>query len=165
MKKVFRSILLNKNSYLYIALSFCAAVITLNQNLFATEKQLSLEHKQLSTDLNYYNYLYAKSKKHDFAIGADDEVFWKKGLAFHGIVLIVKDNCDHCRRAEAKLIMASLDHADTVYLIIKNQNTISESKLEEFGITCTPAVFINGKKADGWETSGFLERFTKDCGC
>jgi hypothetical protein len=51
------------------------------------------------------------------------------------------------------------------YLVLKNFQSLSAEELDRFGISRVPAVFINGKMAEGWDVPGFLDEFTAGCGC
>ena len=105
------------------------------------------------------------SRYHEFEIAPSDTVIGEKGVAIHQIVMFYKDNCNHCRLAKKKLAEIVTQHDMAVYLVLKNVKNLTARQLKRLDVTKTPAVFIDGKMAAGWEVSGFLDVFTQDCGC
>jgi uncharacterized membrane protein/glutaredoxin len=142
-----------------------ALTIFLGLNLFATQKQLMAEQKKLGTNLNYFQYLYRNSPLHPIPITANDQVVGDPDVAIHQIVLIYKDGCRHCLAAEEKLAEEVKKNPEGVYLVMKNFRNFSAEELDKLGISRAPVVFINGKKAEGWDVPGFLDEFTAGCGC
>jgi uncharacterized membrane protein/glutaredoxin len=142
-----------------------AANILLSLNLAETKYQLQAEQNKLNENLHYYRYLYDKAEKHAFTIDPKDAIIGEKAIALYQIVLIYKDKCFHCRKAKEKLTTIVKNHDTAVYLILKNHKYLSEKLLTSLKIRQLPVVFIDGKRADGWDVPGFLKEFTDDCGC
>ena len=67
--------------------------------------------------------------------------------------------------AKEKLTAMVEKHEMSVYLVIKNVRSMSAGNLIDLNVTSFPAVFIDGKLAQGWEVPGFLDPFLEDCGC
>ena len=134
-------------------------------NFFDAKNQLKAAQLKINQNHQFYQYLYEKSPKHDLTISDNDIVVGEKAIAIHQITLFYKDNCNHCFTARNKLIDIVRSHESAVYLVLKNARTIPKQQLNSLEITKLPAVFIDGKFAQGWMVPGFLEKFTEDCGC
>ena len=140
-------------------------IVFLGANLIETRHQLGIEQKKISENLQYYRYLYKKEAAHVFKINPEDTLIGDQDYSIHQIVLIYKDGCSHCQIAEKKLSEIVRNHDMAVHLILKNFKNISKTQLDELKVTKTPAVFINGRYAKGWEVHGFMSEFAEDCGC
>ena len=80
-------------------------------------------------------------------------------------MFLYKDGCNHCRRSKEKLINAVVESDGAVYLVMKNVSANSKQKMSQWDVSKVPAVFVDGKRALGWEVPGFLNKFTENCGC
>jgi len=134
-------------------------------NLWASHTELVDERKKLGQNLEYFHYVYRNSPLHSLPVSEDDQVIGDPELAIHQIVLVYKEGCRHCRATREKLTATVQAHLDGVYLVLKNFQSFSAEELDRFGISRVPAVFINGKRAEGWDAPGFLDEFTAGCGC
>jgi uncharacterized membrane protein len=134
-------------------------------NLFATRNQLVAEQKSRGENLSYFQYLYRTSPLHPIAVAADDQVIGNPEVAVHQIILVYKEGCRHCLAAREKLTTVVRNHPAEIYLVLKNYRNFSAAELDKLGISRAPAVFINGKRAEGWDISGFLDDYTVGCDC
>jgi uncharacterized membrane protein/glutaredoxin len=139
--------------------------IVFGSNFFETKFQLEREQEKLKENLTYHEYLYGKSKQHQFDVNVGDHVIGEKGIAIHQIVLLYKDGCKHCGKAKKKLSRIVKKNENAVYLLLKNVKSLSRTQLEELKAARVPSVFVDGKMAAGWDVPGFLDKFTEDCGC
>ena len=142
-----------------------ALTVFFGLNLWASHTELVSERNKLGQNLEYFHYLYRNSPLHSIPVSAADRVIGDPELAIHQIVLVYKEGCRHCRASREKLTVAVLAHQEGVYLVLKNFQSFSVEELDRFGILRVPAVFINGKRAEGWDVPGFLDEFTAGCGC
>ena len=142
-----------------------AFTVLLAINLAETRYLLRLEQAKASRNLEYARFLYKQEKTVDFSISPDDEVFGDKALAVHCIVLIYKDGCPHCRAAREKLIPIAMEHPETIYLITKNYDTLQDKSIGDQPIRNVPLIYVDGKRAEGWELPEFFRPFIEDCGC
>ena len=145
---------------LLLAINFILAA-----NLLDTRQQLSVERHKTVNNLLYYRFLYDTAKPNHFTIEPQDSVFGEKGIAVHQIILLFKDGCLYCKKAKEKLTATVEKHELSVYLVLKNASSMSPVKLKDLNVARLPAVFIDGKLAEGWELPGFLDPFLEDCGC
>jgi len=142
-----------------------ALAVFLAANLHATRNDLDLEKKKLGENLGYFQYLYRNAPFCSLQYQAGDLIIGNDSEATHGIVLIYKDGCRHCRQAREKLAALVRDNPAAFYLVLKNHERLSAEELERLEISRLPAVFINGKRADGWDLPGFWDEFAEACGC
>jgi uncharacterized membrane protein/glutaredoxin len=151
-----------------IALSILsAAVVIFGLNWMEARHQLSMERARLKENLDYYSYRYETAQRLELRVQAGDAVVGERAVAPHQIVLFYKHGCGHCQAAREKLTAVVKRHENAVHLILKDVQRLTDverARLKE-QISKLPAVFVNGKHADGWEVPGFLDRFTLDCGC
>jgi glutaredoxin len=165
-RKYLKSYFLNAQTAAITLISLLLATnIVSGANLLETKYHLQEERKKLSENLQYYSYLHNQSKAHEFTIAPTDKVIGEKAIALHQILLVYKDGCSHCERAKTKLSLSVRKHHLAVYLVMKNIDSLSKAQLKQFGITRVPVVFIDGKRADGWEMPGFMDAYFEDCGC
>ncbi len=158
--------LLEPKSITIAAFSLLVALnVVFSANLLEARHQLASERQKLEDNLQYFKYLYRASKYHEFEIVPSDIIVGEKDVAIHQIVMLYKDSCNHCRQAREKLSNLVDQNYMSVYLVLKNVKSFSPHQLKALNVTKTPAVFIDGKMAVGWEMPGFLNEFTKDCGC
>jgi len=152
-----------------ITISVFSLLVALNvvfgANFLEARYQLASERQKLEDNLQYFKYLYRTSAYHEFEIAPSDTLVGEKGVAIHQIVMFYKDGCNHCRQAREKLSNIVDQNYMAVYLVLKNTKRFTPHQLKTLGVTKTPTVFIDGKMAVGWEMPGFLNEFTKDCGC
>lgn len=139
--------------------------VGLATNLLDARQQLSFERSKTVNNLLYYRYLYDTAKPKFFLIEPQDKVIGEKGIAVHQIILFFKDGCPYCNKANEKLTGMVEKHEMSVYLVIKNVRSLSPDNLNNLNVARLPAVFIDGKLAEGWEVPGFLDPFLEDCGC
>ena len=142
-----------------------ALTVFLALNLWASHTELVAERNKLGRNLEYFHYLYRNSPLYSLPVSAADRVIGDPDVAIHQIVLVYKDGCRHCRAVREKLTATVQVHPEGVYLVLKNFRNFSAEELKRFGISRVPAVFINGKRAAGWDIPGFLDEFTAGCGC
>ena len=141
-------------------LVLCAA------NWWLTTLNLNATNERIVGNLQYWQFLHRQQPKHSFIPKEGDEAFDLDGEGFHQIVLIYKDGCQHCKRAKEYLGNLARNNSDTVYVIFKNINSLSVARLHEIGVKGAPAVFLNGRLAEGWEVSGFFREVLGDeCDC
>ena len=165
-RKYLKSFFFNTKTAVITLLSVLLATnIVSGTNFLETKYHLNAERKKLNSNLQYYSYLHKQSKIYEFAIAPSDRVVGEKAFAGHEILLIYKDGCTHCARAKEKLSTWVREHHLAVYLVMKNIDGISKEHLRQLGITRVPVVFIDGKRADGWEIPGFMDEYLNDCGC
>jgi len=139
--------------------------VVFGANFLEARHHLDSERQKLNENLQYYQYLYHTAEYHEFDIVPADEVIGEIGLAIHQIVMFYKDSCNHCRKAKEKLSAIVQENDMAVYLVLKNVKDFTPHQLQALNVSQTPTVFIDGKKAAGWEVPGFLNEFTRDCGC
>ena len=149
-----------------IAAGVFSLLIALNvafgASLLEARYHLAAERRKLQENLQYHQYLYQSSNYQEFEIAPTDIVVGEKGVAIHQIVMLFKDNCDHCRKAKETLSALVREHEMAIYLVLKNVKDFTPDQLEKLQVTKTPAIFIDGKLAVGWEMPGFLDEFTED---
>ena len=109
--------------------------------------------------------MYADAPEHVFPIGSNDQVFGDRGTAIHQIVMIYDDACPPCEAVMEKLIAVVHSHDQAVYLIVKHRRHTPALLLHRLDIIRIPAVYIDGKYAEGWNYQDFLQPFIDDCGC
>lgn len=141
-----------------------ALLVIAASNLLLSRHQLTLERTKVSDNLQYQQYLYQSSVVHEFAVESTDQVIGEEE-AVHQIVLIYKNTCRSCKIAKKELSQVVKQNSAAVYLIMKNHQDLPVERLKELGVEHVPAVFINGRRALGWDMPGFLDQFTEDCGC
>lgn len=142
-----------------------AADITLSAGFLETKVLFQSEQRKIRNNLEYYRHLYQSSPLHSFTVAPADLVIGEPAIALHQIILLHKEGCVHCRAAKEKLADIVRKHDRAVYLVIKEASGISPSTLQGLQVQQVPAVFIDGRFAEGWQAPGFLETFTDDCGC
>jgi uncharacterized membrane protein len=144
-------------------------LISLNVTLFASLLEMKALYKReqgkIQNNLEYYRYLYKASPLHSFNLESGDLLLGEPAIALHEIVLFYKEGCGHCRAAREKLAELVRKHDSAVYLVVREVSRMSPSALENLQVRQVPAVFIDGRLAEGWQLPGFLETFAKDCGC
>lgn len=140
-------------------------VVFLGANLHATRNELVNEKKNLGENLGFSEYQYRNSPYRQFAWGPDEEIVGDRRRAVHEIVLFYKDGCKHCKKAREKLVGLVQKYPREVYLVLKNTKEVPPELLKELQIDRVPEVFINGKRAAGWDIPGFLDKYTEDCDC
>lgn len=155
----------SKNNYrrtLIIALAIGVNIFLLSNLIESKFKIKSLiDSKQRTVD--FYNSQYQKSPYIDFEINDDDIVYAQNGHGLHTITIIYKKSCKHCQRAIEILKKFTISNQDTFALILKNYDSIQTSLKKKLDIKKVPAIYIDGKYTDGWESSDFMNNFT-DCG-
>ena len=130
-----------------------------------TNLLLHKEQEKIQANLDYYRYRHQSARFVNFAISPGDAVVGEPGMGLHQIVLLHKEGCSHCRRAKELLSDIVRKNNKTVYLVVKETSRLSGPALEEAGVRHVPAVFVDGRHAEGWQVPGFLEQFTEDCRC
>jgi hypothetical protein len=115
--------------------------------------------------LSDYQNRYHSETLHLFIAGSRDTVIGEPAISAHQIVLISKEDCAPCREARERIEKRTLDHPTAVHLIIKDISSLSPSALQQLGVEQLPAVFVDGRFAEGWYLPGFLDTFVQDCGC
>ena len=154
-----------KSLAVFVISLLAALNVTFGASFLEARRELAAERGKLQQNLQYYKYLYAMSEYHEFEIEPADIVVGEKGIAIHQIVMFYKERCDHCRAAEEKLSAIVEKNDLAVYLVLKNVKHFTPRQLDTLGVGKTPTIYIDGKKAAGWEVPGFLNEFTRDCGC
>lgn len=134
-------------------------------NLAIARHQVTEERRKTTENVSYLKYMHLRSQEHSFSIEPDDAVIGKPGLAQHQITLIYKDGCLYCTKAKEELSRTVGTYPTAVYLLLKDYRKISRQRLEEIEVKRAPAVFIDGRRAEGWDVPGFLAPYTEDCGC
>lgn len=142
-----------------------AANVMLSASLLETKILYRGEQQKIQNNLEYYQYLYKASPVHDFTIEPGDLLLGEPAIALHEIVLFHKEGCGHCRKAKEQLSELVRKYDSAVYLVIKEVSRLSPSVLEKLQVRQVPAVFVDGRFAEGWQLPGFLDTFAKDCGC
>lgn len=112
-----------------------------------------------------YLHRHQQAEVHVFHVEAEDRVVGERGVAIHQIVLICDRHRHECQSARETLISLVQQHDRAVYLILKNRKNLSEEHLRKLNLGTAPVVYIDGRRAEGWEVPGFLEYFAEDCGC
>jgi glutaredoxin len=130
-----------------------------------TRSALAALRSEAGKDLAYYQYLHDRSPAHDLVVSPGDTVVGEPAIAVHQIVCFYKDGCSHCRDAKKRLTEIVRGHDTAVYLVMKNVASITEDRLRDYEVKRVPAVFIDGRRARGWQVTGFLDRYVEDCGC
>jgi uncharacterized membrane protein/glutaredoxin len=142
-----------------------AANVTLAAGFLESKILIQGEQKKIRDNLDYYRYLHHSSTHHSFTVAQDDAVIGEPAIALHQIVLLHKDGCGHCRAAKEKLTEIVQRYDRAVYLVVREVSRMAPSELERLQVRQVPAVFVDGRFAEGWQVPGFLDAFTLDCGC
>ena len=145
--------------------AWLATTVTLGVALADSRSQLADTRKTIEGDLDYYRYRHQASPAHRFEPSPTDTVVGEPAIALHQIVLFYKDGCSHCKEARKRLSRAVHRHDTAVYLLLKETGRMDTALLQRYGIEGVPAVFIDGRRARGWQVPGFLAPFVEDCGC
>ena len=145
--------------------AWMATVIVLGTALAESRNQLADTRKKIEDNLDYYRYRYQISPAHRFEASPADTVEGEPAIALHQIVLFYKFDCSHCKEARKQLSQTVHRHDTAVYLLLKEVGPMDTALLERYGIEGVPAVFIDGRRAKGWQVPGFLTPFVEDCGC
>lgn len=152
-----------------IRVSLAAFAVALNVTMAASlveaRRELAFERDKMKGNLAYYQYLHDSSTRLAFSIGPEDQVVGEPAIALHQIVCYYRDECRHCSAAKAHLKALVNAHDTAVYLILKNVRHIPRERLQTVHVSQVPAVFVDGKRAEGWEVAGFFDRYVNDCGC
>lgn len=156
---------LKKHFNLLANITLIVLVFFLSVNLLESRIFYKREKEKNAKSLRYYLYLYEKSPKNDFTIDPGDIKTGFQNKQLIQLVLIYKDKCYYCKKAQKKLKEIVTKHSNIVYMIEKNYKNLSEERLKQLNIKKVPAVFINGKFAEAWDIPGFLTEFIKNCEC
>lgn len=139
------------------------ALLLIDHAYLATS--LQKERKKLDDNVNYYLYLYEKSKLTEIPVEVEDEIYGEQETASIKIMLIYKDGCPHCVEAKKKLTALFYKNIGTVCLIFKNKKHSTKEELQSWGIQKVPAVIIDDHPARGWDSPGFLNYIVDNCDC
>ncbi len=142
-----------------------ATNVVMAAGLLETKVFLFKEQAKLQENLDYYRYRHQSAQFINFAVSPGDMVIGEPGIGMHQIVLLHKEGCGHCRQARERLSDIVRKHDRAVYLVVKETSSLGHAALEEMQVRHVPAVFVDGRHAEGWQVPGFLDQFTKDCGC
>lgn len=142
-----------------------AANVTLLAGFLETQALLQREQAKIRNNLEYYRHLYQTSRVHSFDVAPGDLVIGEPAIALHEVVLFYKQGCAHCRAAKERLTELVQKHDTAVYLLMKDAERVSPATLQELQVHQVPAIFIDGRFAEGWQVDGFLDPFVEDCGC
>jgi hypothetical protein len=112
-----------------------------------------------------YQNRYHSGTLHLFIAGSRDTVIGEPAISAHQIVLISKKDCPPCIEARDLIERSVLTHPTAVHLIVKDISSFSPSAQQQLGVEQLPAVFVDGRFAEGWYLPGFLDTFVQDCGC
>ncbi len=126
---------------------------------------LQAEWARTRESLSYARYMYEQAPRHVFGVESTDLVIGNPEKAVHQIVLLYKEGCRHCAAAREKLSAVVRQNPSAVFLLLRDIRHMQEEEKTKRGIDKVPQVFVNGKRAEGWELDGFLVPFTEECGC
>lgn len=149
---------------MFIALLLAIAFV-FGMTLLETKAQLRSIENELAQNLDYYRLLHEQAPVIAFDIDTSDTVIGEPAIAMHQVVLFQKENCEHCRAARERLKALVHRHDTGIYLLLKTVDPAQLQSLSTFGFEKVPAVFIDGRRALGWQMPGFMDIFTEDCGC
>ena len=142
-----------------------ASNATLAASLMETRTVLQTEQKKTRNNLEYSRFLHQSSPMNIFEVLPGDTIVGEPEKAKHQIVLLYKEGCLYCRNAKERLVDIVRKNEAAVYLLMRETGRIPPTTLEAMRLRQVPAVFIDGRYAEGWQVPGFLEFFTRDCGC